>query len=393
MAASAGYLVAKVDLALLRDTPASDAALVLGAGALALVAAAGGLLRWRDRQVLRSSQAREADQAQRLRDLELLRSIATESTDVIFAQQDARPVRDAIPPDSRPAPSGDGYRSLQTTHAGALILLAEDNLINQEVAVELLRSAGLTVEVASNGTEAFAMAQARAYDLILMDVQMPEVDDLQATRALRATPGGRTVPIVAMTANAFGEDREACLAAGMNDHIAKPVHPDLLYATLLCWLPARTREPAVAAAPDHEPRAAIKESGSLRSRLAAIEGLDVVRGLKLFDGRMESYFRVLRTFASMYVIGMPEIDQALAADSPVQMAAAGHLLRGASGSIGATQLEALAGVLEGRGGALASPEAAAAAVALQALLIETAGKLRHVVEEEDEALAPGIAWR
>ena len=118
----------------------------------------------------------------------------------------------------------------------ARVLLAEDNLINQEVARELLRAAGCEVDVADNGRRAVEMARAGGYDLILMDVQMPELDGIEASRQIRALPGLSRLPIIAMTANAFAEDRAACLAAGMNDHVAKPVHAATLYDTLARWL-------------------------------------------------------------------------------------------------------------------------------------------------------------
>ena len=124
-------------------------------------------------------------------------------------------------------------------HAGQSVLLAEDNIINRLIARELLTNAGLVVEQAENGAIALELASQKPWDLILMDMQMPVMDGLEAARSLRAR-GDIRVPIVAMTANAFVEDRDACLAAGMNDHITKPVNPGALYAILMRWLPPKT---------------------------------------------------------------------------------------------------------------------------------------------------------
>ncbi|MBN8442165.1 MAG: response regulator [Thauera sp.] len=121
--------------------------------------------------------------------------------------------------------------------AGARILLAEDEPINRSVALGLMRLAGLAVDAAEDGVEAVEKAQHNRYDLILMDVQMPRLNGLDATRAIRSTVGD-TLPIVAMTANAYKEDRQRCLDAGMNDHVAKPVRAELLYGMLLKWLSA-----------------------------------------------------------------------------------------------------------------------------------------------------------
>ena len=128
---------------------------------------------------------------------------------------------------------------LKTPHYAALrILLVEDDLLNQEIAREMLEVvAGLNLTVADNGLVAVNLLKSTKFDLILMDLLMPEMDGITATLAIRTLPAYTRTPIIAMTANAFDEDRAQCLAAGMNDHVPKPVNPDHLFNTLLKWLP------------------------------------------------------------------------------------------------------------------------------------------------------------
>jgi CheY-like chemotaxis protein len=120
------------------------------------------------------------------------------------------------------------------------VLVVEDEDINREIAVELLHEeAGLQIDEAEDGQIALEMASRKQYDLICMDMQMPVLDGITATQAIRALPGYEQVPILAMTANAFNEDRVRCLAAGMNDHVGKPIEPEALFKTLLFWLKQR----------------------------------------------------------------------------------------------------------------------------------------------------------
>ncbi len=130
----------------------------------------------------------------------------------------------------------DAAHELAARYAGARVLLVEDEPVSQEVGKELLEEVGLNVELAGDGGSAVEMARSADYDLILMDMQMPVMNGVDAARAIRALVGRAHTPILAMTANAFAEDRQRCMEAGMNDHIAKPVVPAVLYQTMLKWL-------------------------------------------------------------------------------------------------------------------------------------------------------------
>jgi len=230
--------------------------------------------------------------------------------------------------------SGESEAMLRSEYAGSRVLLVEDNLINQEVAQGLLSRVGLDTESAEDGSRAVELALTRHYDLILMDMQMPVMDGLDATRAIRRSAGNAT-PIVAMTANAFAEERAACLAAGMNDHLAKPVDPEQLYATLLRWLRWRSAAQGSGAGPS------VSNVGSrmpLVDRLAAVQDYDLASGLRNTGGEMPSLVKVLRKFVSTYrggesgLVGVG-VDVSLKRWSEIC-----HELRGACSAVGATVL-------------------------------------------------------
>ncbi len=142
--------------------------------------------------------------------------------------------------DENPDKTGDQGEAAEVIllreHRGARILLVEDDMLNREVALFLLRECGMAVTTAVNGAEALEHLATEPFDLVLMDMQMPVMDGLEATRCLRRMSSMERIPVLAMTANAFADDRAACMAAGMNDFVSKPVDPDLLYQVLLRWL-------------------------------------------------------------------------------------------------------------------------------------------------------------
>lgn len=227
---------------------------------------------------------------------------------------------------------GDAEELIQRRHPGQRVLLVEDNPINQEVAKELLKRVGLIVETATNGKEGAELALSRHYDLILMDVQMPEMDGLTATELIRAE-SGRSVPILAMTANAFSEDRLACLEAGMNDYISKPVNTELLYATLLRWLPLPAATLSTGQACPSPSNMAMP---SLMDKLNEVDGLDVGRAMQDIGSDITLLAQAIEVFVITYRKAPVEL---IAGIDEAVLISVCHSLRGACATIGAVQLE------------------------------------------------------
>jgi two-component system sensor histidine kinase/response regulator len=237
--------------------------------------------------------------------------------------------------------------ALRRDYRGTRLLLAEDDLINQEVALGLLRDTGFAVDLAVDGAQALALATSGNYALILMDMQMPDMDGVEATRRIRALPQGSSVPIIAMTANAFADDRERCFAAGMNDFIAKPIDPVIVFATLLKWLPVQhlTERSAVAVP------AAVTTAPTLADadQLACLEhlpGFDVVRGLKAVHGNATRYLALLQLLIEAHASDMNQLRASTVAgdrDTALRLA---HKLKGAAATLGADALAEVAKRIE-----------------------------------------------
>jgi two-component system, sensor histidine kinase and response regulator len=243
---------------------------------------------------------------------------------------------------------GDGWRGAL---AGVHVLLAEDNAINQQVATEILTSVGVSVEIANNGREAVERLRIspRAFDVVLMDLQMPEMDGYEATQVIRYQLEISDVPIIAMTAHAMVEERERCLATGMNDHVTKPVDPEKLYEALARWAKPR---PGVS----HQPGDPLGEAPEVTFQahdperapaLVDLPGIDAASGIKRVAGNEKLYRKLLRECRSDFGEAGARLRGLVEAGSTAEALGLAHTVKGVAGNIGANGVHAAAAAVEG----------------------------------------------
>ena len=247
--------------------------------------------------------------------------------------------------ETRQAERQDRSAADQARMAGARLLLAEDNDMNQELARELLESAGIVLTIVGDGQQALdllAHAGTAAFDGVLMDCQMPVMDGYEATRRLRAQPRYAQLPIIAMTANAMASDREMALAAGMNDHISKPLNVAAMFATMSKWI--RPEQPAGVAPPARQPDAENKTAADALP--PQLPGIDQRAGLATSMGRQDLYLRMLVRFRDGHARLREDFEAARQSDDPTAAARVAHTLRGTAGNVGAKGVAATATALE-----------------------------------------------
>lgn len=224
---------------------------------------------------------------------------------------------------------------------GAMVLLAEDNEINQQVAQELLEQAGMAVRIANNGKEAVEMVKAGNFDAVLMDIQMPVMGGFEATQEIRRDERFKDLPIIAMTAHAMAGDREKSIEVGMNDHVTKPIDPDQLISALVKWI-----KPG-----DRETSEAVPESSSESRKVedvlpAELPGISIASGLGRVAGNRQLYSKLLCKFKDGQENAVEQIEAALQVDDVETAARLAHTVKGVSGNLGGENLYQAAAELE-----------------------------------------------
>jgi PAS domain S-box-containing protein len=279
------------------------------------------------------------------------------------------------------APASTDAAAIRRDHAGMRVLLVEDNAISAEVAMDLLQDAGLLVDLARDGAEAIAMARSAGYDLVLMDMQLPHVDGVQATRAIRAVAGREKLPVIALTADVLPAARERCIAAGMNDVLAKPMRPAALYALLHEWL---------GGAPS--PRSHGSADCASLASIASAAGMDSAR-VNEFSGREASYLRLLASLVVHYREFVGRFEEKLRSGELESARLEAHALKGAAATLGAEgavhAIDALTAAVGEHGAGEAAGAIRQALATLDDAIADIAGALRVAGVQPPSTQQPG----
>lgn len=258
-------------------------------------------------------------------------------------------------PQPNPAPLGGGHPALFGEERSAIaqpmppavlnqvrVLLVEDHEINQELAMELLTQAGAIVTIANNGQEACDRALSAAFDVVLMDCQMPVMDGYEATQHIRTMPQGANIPIIAMTANAMQGDREKCLQVGMSDYLAKPIVKENLYSVIQRWVPSKQLPAPSISSPSSQATPKVLEAATF----APLTLFDTALGLYYINDNPVLYRKLLLRFLTQQASFSQQVDQAMAAGDLSTVLHLAHSLKGLSGTLGCKTLQTKAARLE-----------------------------------------------
>jgi CheY-like chemotaxis protein/HPt (histidine-containing phosphotransfer) domain-containing protein len=224
------------------------------------------------------------------------------------------------------------------TLKGIRVLLVEDNVINQRVAIEVLRKVQIEVETAKNGLEAFAAVKKKKFDMVLMDIQMPEMDGYDATREIRKIPDFKELPIIAMTAHAMKGDREKCLEAGMNDYVSKPIEVDQLLATMTKWLDP-LKVPIEQTAVSKSEDAKEKSPANFSIFPKDLPGIQMDTALKRLSGNAELLTKIIIDFCDEYADSGQKLKELITTGDRDQALRLAHTIKGVSGNISALELQ------------------------------------------------------
>ncbi len=293
---------------------------------------------------------------------------------------------------------GDELSVEQGLRFNARVLLVEDNEINRQVASGLLANVGISVTTATNGQEALEEIEAQPFDLVLMDIQMPVMNGLDATRALRSQEAYRDLPILALTANVFDDDRRLCLTVGMNDFVAKPLELNELYSALRRWLPESTRMIVDANAADAAQSDADEQAPQRRQMIKAIqaiEGVDVDKGLINLSGNIPAYLRLLSQFVRDHGADGQLLRDDIGQEAWEPARQRVHAVKGVSGNLGMGMLQeraqALEAVLKARDGSRLDASLDDFVDLLEQTCQELARGLEETPMDEGPVMADGLS--